>query len=119
MGFTRGNRVRETGPLRITPLRSIETAWCINEHKTNSGLLRSASHSILLMGYSFGTYCTACAKEVWETWNDILGTEAHIGVMLPKSEKSPSNSHYASAERERKRLAEKERQAGLENALLD
>lgn len=78
MAFTRSNRIRSTGTLMIFPMSKSQTGWCVNEHKTQSGLLRVAAYHILVMGYPFGLYCQGCAKEIWKTWSDIIKEEDEV-----------------------------------------
>lgn len=85
MSFTRSSRIRTTGTLTITPMPNTQTGWCVNEHKTQAGLLRVASYSVLVFDYPFGTYCKGCAKEIWESWNEMIDCEADEGKAIPST----------------------------------
>lgn len=82
MGFTRGNRVRETQALVILPMKATKVGWCANECRRGDDTKKAAAFVILVMGYPFGTYCKECAKIIWDIWNREIGEEADEGRVV-------------------------------------
>jgi hypothetical protein len=85
MGTMQGtNRVRSTGTITIFPVPLSTAAWCCNEHKSKTGLLRIAGYRIVVFDHPLGSYCKECAKEIWKIWNDIIEREADEGIVVRK-----------------------------------
>lgn len=90
MGYTRGNRVRETNAIHITPLPMAKVGWCLNACRTRQGVRKAADYTILVVGYPFGVYCKECTTEIWKVWNDLIGEEGGIGVARRQPKKQHS-----------------------------
>lgn len=88
MTYERGNRIRSTNAISIAPLPVMKVGWCINKCRTRQGVKKSASHSIMVMGYPFGMYCKVCTNEIWKTWNEIIGGAGGEGTVVHRSKKA-------------------------------
>lgn len=87
MGYTRGNRVRETNAILIAPMPMAKVGWCANKCRTQQGVRKAAAYTILVADYPFGLYCKECTSEIWKVWNELIGEQGGVGTVIHRSKK--------------------------------